>query len=205
MKLYFAPASPFVRKVRMAAIELGLAGNIELMPITVVPGQANPDYAKTANPLRKIPALETDDGQVIYDSTVICEYLDSRAGGGKLIPAEAERRWQVLTTHALAQGMCEAAVLLRYETWLRPEELRWPVWVDDQWDKIDSGLRWFEEHDHALAAPMDLGQIALGALLGYLDFRAAERPWRPAAPKVAAWFEAASERPSFRETVPSAP
>src|SRR5579883_607108 len=122
MKLMYAPASPFVRKVRAAAAELGLDREIELVMTEVVPGKPNLAYGAGYNPLRKIPALALEDGTVIFDSTVICEYLDARAGGGKLIPASGAERWRVLTRHALAQGMCDAAVLLRYETWLRPEE-----------------------------------------------------------------------------------
>ncbi|WP_208539340.1 glutathione S-transferase [Algihabitans albus] len=205
MKLYFSSSSPFVRKVRIAAIELGLDDRIELIPTAVVPGKPNADYAREANPLRRVPALTTESGQVLYDSTVICEYLDDRAGGGRLIPQDRERRWQVLTSHALAQGMCESAVLLRYETWLRPEAQRWSVWIDDQWDKIDSGLKWFEEHEQVLREPIDLGQIALGVLLGYLDFRSPDKDWRQDAPKVAAWYGTFCERPSLRETEPANP
>ena len=101
--------------------------------------------------------------------------------------------------------MCESAVLLRYETWLRPEAQRWSVWIDDQWDKIDSGLKWFEDHAEALREPVDLAQIALGALLGYLDFRSPDKDWRQAAPKVAAWYATLCERPSLRETEPVNP
>lgn len=205
MKLYFGPSSPFVRKVRIAAIELGLDKEIELIPTAVVPGKPNTDYAREANPLRRIPALSIEDGEVLYDSTVICEYLDARAGGGRLIPQDPARRWRVLTNHALAQGMCEAAVLLRYETWLRPEAQRWSVWIDDQWDKIDSGLEWFENHDEALQEPADLAQITLGALLGYLDFRSPDKDWRQATPKLAAWYATLRERPSLRETEPVNP
>jgi glutathione S-transferase len=102
MKLFYAPQSPFARKVRAAAIELGLDDRIELEYAEVVPGQPSPAYAQSYNPLRKIPALVTEAGETIYDSTVICEYLDALAGGGVLIPRDASRRWRVLTNHALA-------------------------------------------------------------------------------------------------------
>jgi|SRR5262245_40007692 len=127
MKLFYAPQSPFARKVRAAAIELGLNQRIQLEYAEVVPGRPNSDYGQNRNPLRKIPALITDDGETIFDSTVICEYLDALAGGGILIPCDQSRRWRVLTNHALAQGMCESVILIRYETSLRPEPARWSV------------------------------------------------------------------------------
>ena len=141
MKLLYAPTSPFVRKVRAAAIELGLDGQIELELVQVAPCKPNRDYAKAHNPLRKIPALVTAEGMTIFDSTVICEYLDAMAGGGRLVPREGEARWRVLTGHTVAQGICEAAVMVRYETWLRPEALRWQDFAGDQWDRIDAGHR----------------------------------------------------------------
>jgi glutathione S-transferase len=107
MKLLYAPQSPFARKVRAAAIELGLGKRIDLEYTEAVPGQPNRAYGQSYNPLRKVPALVTDDGATIYDSTVICEYLDDLAGGGIIVPREASRRWRVLTNHALAQGLCE--------------------------------------------------------------------------------------------------
>ena len=123
MKLYYAAASPFVRKVHMSAIELGLADDIELVDTHVIPGKENADYAKRVNPLRKIPVLETDDGAIILDSSVICEYLNDLEGGNRLIPADGPKRWQVQTGHAIANGIMDAAVINRYETHMRPEEL----------------------------------------------------------------------------------
>jgi glutathione S-transferase len=132
MKLLYAPQSPFARKVRAAAIELGLGDRLQLQYAEVVPGKENASFAESINPLRKVPALILDDGAtVIVDSTVICEFLDDLAGGGALIPS-GQDRWRVLSRHAVAQGMCEAAILIRYETWLRPEALRWAGWIDDQ-------------------------------------------------------------------------
>ena len=106
MKLHYAPQSPFARKARAAAIELGLSGSIDLEYTEVVPGHPNKAFGQSHNPLRKIPALVLDDGTTIYDSTVICEYLDDLAGGGIIIPQDTSRRWRVLTSHALAQGLC---------------------------------------------------------------------------------------------------
>ncbi len=202
MKLMYGPASPFVRKVRVTAIELGLDGKIELVPIEVAPGKPNGAYARDCNPLRKIPTLVTDDGTAIFDSTVICEYLDAEAGG-KLIPASGDDRWRVLTQNALAQGMTESAILIRYETFLRPEESRWPTWVDDQWDKIWNGLNFFEGAPQSMEEPLNLAQLGLGCLLGYLEFRFADTDWRSDLPNLATWYDLLAERDSFVNTDPA--
>jgi glutathione S-transferase len=152
-----------------------------------------------------VPALVTDDGVTLYDSTVICEYLDSLAGGGILIPQSQPDRWRILANHALAQGLCEAAILIRYETWLRPEQLRWQVWVDEHWDKIYSGLAWFEERDDALRDPINIAHLALGSLLGYIDFRWPEQGWRRRFATVSRWFDQLERRPSFARTKPASP
>ena len=205
MKLLYAPQSPFARKVRAAAIELGLDGQIALEYAEVVPGRPNEAYGEAVNPLRKIPALVTSDGRVFYDSTVICEFLD-RLAGGKLIPdVDEDDRWRVLTNHALAQGMCEAIILIRYETWLRPEAHRWPIWINEQWDKIWAGLAWFDQHGGQLAGPVDISHLALGCLLGYVDFRYPDTGWAERFPKVNAWYQELSRRPSFARTRPTAP
>ena len=115
MKLTFSPASPFARKVRIAAIELGLIDKIEFTPATVVPGQPNDEYSQHVNPLKKLPALILDNGDVVLDSYVIVEYLDELAGGGKLIPASGPTRWKVKSDHSLLQGMLDSMLLCRYE------------------------------------------------------------------------------------------
>lgn len=205
MKLFFAPQSPFARKVRAAAIELSLDDQIELEYAELVPGRLNAAYAESTNPLRKIPALIADDGKTIFDSTVICEYLDVLAGGNKLFPLAPSLRWQVLTNHALAQGMCESVILIRYETWLRPEAYRWPIWVEDHWDKINRGLQWFEENPVELRDPINVAHLALGSLLGYIDFRWPHQDWRTRYPDMADWFERMERRPSFATTKPISP
>jgi glutathione S-transferase len=202
MKLFYAPQSPFARKVRAAAIELGLGERITLEYTEVVPGQPNRYFGRLHNPLRKIPALVTDDGATIYDSTVICEYLDEFAGGGIIIPREASRRWRVLTNHALAHGLCDSVIAIRYETWLRPEALRWQNWIDDNWDKINSGLAWFEQNRAQLDEPINIAHLALGSLLGYIDFRWSGNDWRERFPTVGNWFEQLERRPSFLQTRP---
>lgn len=202
MKLMYAPQSPFARKVRVAAIELGLDSEIELVLQAVAPARENADYAAKVNPLRKIPALLLDDGRVLYDSTAICEYLDDLADGGRIVPAPGPDRWDVLTQHSLAQGMMEAAVLVRYETWLRPEQYRWPDYVDDQWDRIEAGLDWFEANAKELVGPVNITHIALGCLLGYVDFRWPDTGWRDNRPRLTNWSNWVARRDSFKQTEP---
>ena len=203
MKLMYGVASPFARKVRAAAIELGLDGQIELVAVETAPGRPNRAYAQETHPLRKVPALTLDDGTVLVDSTVICEYLDARAGGGRLVPHDGADRWPLLARHAVAQGMIEAAVLIRYETALRPADKQWPAWIDDQWDRIRTGLTWFEARADTLDGPVDLAQLALGCLLGYLDFRFADADWRRDCPRLESWFSDLSRRESFARTAPT--
>ena len=200
MKLYYSPASPFVRKVVVCAIERGLDSRIERLPTKVLPSEPNREYGK-ANPLMKVPALETDDGQVLFDSIVICEYLDSLGNAPRLFPAEGAARWRALRLHALADGILDAAVLTRYETFARPQELRWKAWIDGQLLKVDQALDVLEKNAAELGA-IDIGTVAVGCALGYLDFRYGDRKWRGGRPKLAAWFERIATRPSFASTVP---
>ena len=123
MKLSFSPASPFARKVRIAAIETGLIDKIEFVPATVAPGTPNDEYSKIT-PLKKLPVLILDNGDVVLDSYVIAEYLDELAGGGKLIPASGPTRWKVKSDHSLLQGMLDSMLLCRYERMVRPKELQ---------------------------------------------------------------------------------
>ena len=175
MQLISSPISPFVRKVRVLLHETGLAGQVEELPVATTALATAPE-AMAANPLGKIPALLRADGPAIYDSRVICRYLDAQAGAG-LYP-EA-RLWEVLTLEATADGMMESGVLMVYETRLRPEGARSPEWVEAQWAKIARALealeaRWMSH----LAGPLDMGQIAVACALGYLDFRHDARGWR---------------------------
>ena len=200
MKIFFAPASPFVRKCLVAAAELGLRERIELVSAAAHP--VNRDKNVVAhNPLGKIPTLLADDGSVLYDSRVICEYLNA-LGDGHLLPREGNARWSVLAEQALADGICDAAVLTRYETFARPEPLRWNEWIAGQLEKVTSGLDFIEERAAGFADRVDLGTIAFGCALGYLDFRFASLAWRDSRPHAAAWFERFGERPSMIDTRP---
>jgi glutathione S-transferase len=201
MKLTFAPTSPYARKVRVAAIELGLIDKIEFVPASVSPGKPNEEYSRDISPLRKLPALILDDGSTIVDSYVIVEYLDELAGN-KLIPTSGPAKWRAKTEHAITQGMLESMLLCRYERMLRPEDKRWDTWIDDQWDRAWQGFKLFESRADTLSRPLDIVQISLACTLGYADFRFADCGWRKAYPKLAAFHETMMKRPSIRDTVP---
>jgi glutathione S-transferase len=197
MKLYYSPTSPYVRKVLMTAIELGLRERIEIVPVHVSPVEPS-DALNQTNPIGKIPALIADDGAELYDSAVICEYLDSLQGP-RLFPASGPARWQVLRQHALADGILDAAVLLRYETWLRPAPLRWQEWTDGQSSKIARGLDVLEGEVAGLTG-LTIGSISIACALGYLDLRFGDMFWRDRRPQLSSWLEDFAQRPSFEST-----
>ena len=203
MKLTFSAASPFARKVRIAAIELGLIDKIEVVPTTVVPAQPNDDYSKIT-PLKKLPVLILDDGSVILDSYVIVEYLDDLAGGGKLIPASGPDRWKVKSDHSLLQGMLDSMLLCRYEKMVRPQGLQWQAWSDDHWNRAWTGMARFDKQADALSRPLDIAQIGLVCVLGYADFRFADCGWRKAYPKLDAFYRKMLERPPVKISAPPA-
>ncbi len=189
------PASPYARKVRIIAFELGLADRLELSTTDT----ADPtDPIRAQNPLGKIPTLLLDDGSALYDSRVIVEYLDHLAGGGRVIPLDFTRRFDALRLQALADGICDAALLIRYEQTTRPEPLRWPNWLELQQGKINRALAVLEAAPPA--GPRDVGHVATACALGYLDLRFGGA-WRDAAPKLVAWLDAfAREIPAFKAT-----
>ena len=202
MKLTFSPSSPFARKVRIAAIELGLIDKIEFTSAKVTPGEANDEYIRDISPAKKLPALILDNGDVIVDSYVIVEYLDELAGGGKLIPTAGPTRWQVKSHHSMLQGMLDSMLLCRYEGVVRPEPLRWQAWSDDHWNRAWQGMARFEHRDDVLSGPFDVVQIGLACVLGYADFRFADCGWRKAYPKLAAFNERMLQRESVKISVP---
>lgn len=205
MKLFAALASPFVRKVRIFAMECGLDDRIELQTLATAPHQPDAGLA-AVNPVKKIPTLVTDDGAVLYDSGVITDYLNAESGH-RLMPAEGAARWTAKRQEALADGLMDAAVLCRYETFVRPAEKQWDGWLAAQTGKIDGALEAMNAEVPDLgdpaAAETGLGAIAFACALGYLDFRFADRDWRPGRPALAAWFEAYARRPAIQATVPS--
>ncbi|MCD0502158.1 glutathione S-transferase [Bordetella petrii] len=203
MKIHFSPASPFVRKCLAVAHEVGLAGQIQNLPSAANP--VNRDASIIVNnPLGQVPTLLTDDGQALYDSRVICEYLND-LGGGTLFPAAGPARWQALADQALADGILGAALLARYENSLRPEALRWPDWIAGQMGKVTDALAQFERRADSFGDRVDIGTLTLGCALGYLDFRYPDYDWRASQPDCAQWYAVFSERASMRHTAPEAP
>jgi glutathione S-transferase len=202
LKLHQSPTSPYVRKVLVLLHETGQLGDVELLMAGGTP--VDPGTMPLAqNPLGKIPALERDDGSALYDSRVICRFLDHRAGG-KLYP-EAPRLWDTMTLEATADGILDAAILMVYEGRIRPEPKRFEAWVEGQWAKVIRALDALEDRWIAhLRGPLDIGQIATGCALGYLDFRHGNRDWRPNRPELAAWYADFTKRPSMEATVPPA-
>lgn len=200
MKLIYSGTSPFVRKVSVMLLETGLEGRVENEAVAITP--MNPgDVVPSANPLGKVPCLISDDGVSLYDSRVITRYLDTLHSGTKLYP-EGSALWPVLTLEALADGMLDAAVLMAYEARLRTDAQKSPEWVEAQWLKVSRALAHLETHVAALE-PLNIASIAVGATLGYIDFRHDDRGWRAIAPKLAAWEAAFAKRPSMQATMPS--
>jgi glutathione S-transferase len=196
MKLYYSPPSPFSRKARIAAAQLGLTGRLDLVATDTLDPD---DPIRDKNPLAKIPVLETDDGACIFDSAVIVAWLDQHAGGG-LIPREPKAKFEALVLEALADGVTEAAVLSVYETRYRDEHERSQKWLAHQRGKIDRALARLEQASPALEGAPHVGHIALACALGYLDLRFAGE-WRASHPKLVAWLESFAARvPTFEAT-----
>lgn len=186
MRLYHTPASPYARKVRLVLHETGLAGKVALVRADGSPADSGTMPLAIA-PLGKLPVLERDDGPALYDSRVICRYLDDLSGG-RLSP-EPPRLWGMLTLEALAEGIMDAALAMVYERRLRPEPAQIDDLVEGQWTKIARALTAIEARWMAhLAGPRDLAQLGLAAALGYLDLRLDDRAWRQGHDALAAWF-----------------
>lgn len=200
MKLFHSPASPYVRKCMFIAHHLGLSDRIEKLPSAASPINRDQSIIPS-NPLGKVPTLITDDGAVLFDSRVICEYLD-RLGKGSFFPTDGDERWRVLTDQALADGILDAALLARYEGMLRPENLRWADWSAGQMDKINVGLAHIEKGFDPATDRIDIGTVALGCALGYLDFRFGDLDWRSRCPKLADWYAKFSALPAMQATKP---
>ncbi len=200
MRLWHNPASPFARKVRIISRETGLAESIEEVSIAVSPVKPHADLARE-NPLVKIPALSTPQDGTLYDSDVICEYLDSLRGG-KFFPKSGPERWRALRLQALGDGILEASVLMRYENAVRPQELRWGDWIAGQFGKVRGGLDALERECAGWGERFAIGEVTAACVLGYLDFRFPDEKWRATRPGLGKWFEKISQRPSVKATVP---
>lgn len=203
MTLFHSPASPFVRKVLVLLHETGQVERVALCDAQLTP--VSPDAAVVAsNPAGKIPALRLADGSVLHDSRVILDYLDQQHLGTPLIPLNGPARWRRLTLASLADAILDAAVLLRYETFLRPQEKRWDAWQAAQQDKIERTLGHFEAEALAeLQAQFDIAAIGLACALGYLDLRQPDLGWRQRHPGLASWYADVSQRPSMQATAPA--
>jgi glutathione S-transferase len=197
MILRSSPPSPFGRKVKLALGILGLEKDVTIEKAD--PTDAG-DSLRRQNPLGKIPALIIEDGSVLYDSPVILEYLDHRAGGGKILPADINARVKALTLQALCDGILDAGILLVYEGRWRPPEMAVQKWLDHQTGKVIRALAMLEAHPPALTTIPDVGQITLACALGYGDLRF-EGLWRKDHPRLVAWLDAFSARvPAFEKT-----
>jgi glutathione S-transferase len=200
MRLYHSPATPFGRKVMVTLMETGLIGRVEVVMASgtpLAPGSMPVDQ----NPLGKIPVLVRDDGMALYDSRVICRYLDDLAGAG--LYGKGEGLWRTLVLEATADGILDAAILMVYEVRVRPEPLQFADWVEGQWAKVTRAL----DHLETQGAPegaLNAGQIALGCALSYLDFRLGARNWREGRPKLAEWLAGFALRPAMQASKPPA-
>ena len=197
MQLLYQTHSPYARKVLVMALEAGLAGRIEVIHHETSPTRRN-ETVFAANPLGKVPVLICEDGLALFDSVVICDHLDSLHDGPKLIPAAGRARALVLRIQAVAQGLADAGIALRWETERRPEALRYPALAEGQAAKLVAAYD-FIESGIDLDGPVDLGQIALATALSWLEFRRLP-PFRPGRPRLSAWYDAFSRRPSMLAT-----
>jgi glutathione S-transferase len=197
VKLFFSPASPYARKVLACAITRGIDQRIEKLACN--PNDSPPELLRY-NPLSKVPCLVTDDGVALFDSPVICEYLDSRGDALPLFPAHGPARWRALKLQAMGDGILDASVPRRWEM-LKPQEEGRAAWIARQKAAVDRTLDALEaDPPHRM---LDIGSIAVACALGYLDFRFAAEQWRPMHPKLAAWFEAFGENPGIAATAPT--
>lgn len=199
MKLHWSPKSPYVRKVMICAHELGLLPRLELVRSVAAMRRPNPALMAD-NPLSKIPTLVREDGSALFDSVVICEYLNELAGGS-LFPPQGEARWQALRWHAFGDGLLDTLILWRNE---RERELPLQALLDAFELKTRASLQRLDREAAALReAPFSIGQLTLGCALGYLDYRFDALGWRSSAPALASWFETLHARPSFAATEPA--
>ncbi len=199
MILRSSPASPFVRKVRIAAAVLDLDREITLENADT----SNPsDSIRQQNPLGKIPALTVEDGRVLFDSRVILDYLDHRAGGGRIIPKDAEARVAAQRLEALADGILDASILTVYEARWRAAEKHEPKWLEHQGGKVTRALAALEAAPPPVDSPPNIGQIALACALGYQDFRF-HGTWRASHPRLVKWLDTfAAQVPAYAATKP---
>ncbi|MFM8747457.1 MAG: glutathione S-transferase family protein [Aestuariivirga sp.] len=199
MKIYGDLISPFVRMTVVTAHEAGLEGRVQHIVEPVKPTEVNAKLS-ALSPLAKIPVLETADGKGIYDSRVIMEYLCHVAGNTTLITAATAGRFEVLTLQALGQGVADSAVAYRYEIGVRPKGLQWEDWMSRTVTRLHASLDELENNWMPQLEAVTVGAIAVAVTLGYIDFRLNDLGWRNGHPKLAAWHQAFSARPSMVKT-----
>ncbi len=200
MKLFHSPASPFVRKVMVFAHETRLTERLTLIESVVSPVNRDPGIVPH-NPSGHIPTLLLDEGTALFDSRVILQYLDTLHQGSPLHPGEPLTAARVLCMQSLADAAMDAGVLLRYESALRPEALRWADWEQGQWSKIAASLDSLSSKGlPLLELPLHVGAIAVGCMLSYLDFRFSSLDWRAQHPELACWYAEFAQRPSMQAT-----
>jgi glutathione S-transferase len=190
-----------VRKARVLIHELGLQDRVVVHDVGMVSPVSNVAELNALNPLGLIPALELDNGASLYDSPVICEYLNHVADG-PFFPADPERRFRTLGLQALGDGILELSVALRYELVMRPQALHWQDWIEHQQEKITRGLDALEAQCAQFEASPLIGEITIACVLGYRDFRYAESDWRPGRPGLGDWYETMLQRDSLQRTLP---
>ena len=199
MRLNHSAASPYVRKVMACAVARGLDGRIE--KVTTNPHESPPELLGV-NPLSKVPALLLDDGTALFDSPVICEYLDSLGDAPRLFPAAGTpARWRALREQALGDGILDASVPRRREAGFPPDEGR-SAFIARQREAVARAADALEAEAAFFGELRTIGEIAVGCALGYLDFRFAAEPWRPGHERLAAWYAQVSELPPLARTVP---
>jgi len=197
MKLHWSPRSPFVRKVMIVAHEVGIVDRLDCVRSIAAATKPHPELMSD-NPLSKIPALVLDDGTPLFDSRVICEYFDTLHSGPKLFPEQPQARWIALRRQALGDGMLDLLILWRGE---RERQHPAEVYLSSFAIRREACLAALEKEADALGtSPFSIGHIAIGCALSYLDFRFAAQPWRDGYPKLAAWHEIFSARPSAQAT-----
>jgi glutathione S-transferase len=195
MKLYWSPNSPYARKVVVVTKEMQIDHSVEIIETSAIPTKENA-VLSALNPLTRIPTLQLTTGEVLFDSSLICEYLDEFSDGG-LLPEPGPVRRQVLKLELLGVDIMDRAIVCRQET-IRPESYRWSGWVDAQFDWIGKILDTLDANVPSLNP--DLGTIILGCALEYLDFRFRDRPWRSERPQLSVWHEQFALRPSMAST-----
>jgi len=198
MKLHWSPKSPYVRKVMICAHELNLVEQLELVRSVAAMLKPN-ERLMQDNPLSKIPTLVLDDGFALFDSVVICEYLDD-LGKGSLFPKQGSDRWQALRWHAFGDGLLDVLILWRNE---RERQVPLQALIDAFDLKVQTSLKQLDDEAQALAeTPISIGHVTIGCALGYLDYRFEAMGWRSIAPRLAEWYAETRARPSFKNTEP---